>query len=126
MGGLFDHPGYLGLTSLGVIAIHADWPVYPAEHGSEVALRTLGQFPRDNSLSVVDSIDQCFLLRLDTPRDMKDPFYCAIWHKDALELLTAGFIRGRSNLIPIDWINAHGARPLTIGLISARQLVGQR
>lgn len=30
---LEDHPGYFGMTSRGVIAIHADWPMYPFEHG---------------------------------------------------------------------------------------------
>ena len=44
MAGLSDHPGYLGLTSKGVILIHYDWPIYPLEHGWENALMSFGNF----------------------------------------------------------------------------------
>jgi hypothetical protein len=43
---LEDHPGYLGLTSEGVIAIHADWPIYPIEHGLGATVTSLGAFLR--------------------------------------------------------------------------------
>ena len=43
--GLAGHPGYLGMTSRGVIAIHADWPMYQLDHGVMSVLESLGSYP---------------------------------------------------------------------------------
>ena len=43
---LEDHPGFFGITSQGVIAIHADWPMYPEEHGADLALLWLTALPQ--------------------------------------------------------------------------------
>ena len=56
-----DFPGYLGWTSQGVIAIHADWPAYPAEHGWGAALASFGMFPEGTQFARIDDIDQCLL-----------------------------------------------------------------
>lgn len=39
----YDHPGALGLTSRGVVAIHVDWSACPAEHGWDVAIVMLAR-----------------------------------------------------------------------------------
>lgn len=72
--GLEDHPGYLGFTSAGVVAIHADWPVYPVEHGWLVALASLGSFPDGTAFSPLDDIDRCLLfLAGNVIADKADP-----------------------------------------------------
>jgi len=104
-----DHPGYLGWTSQGVIAIHADWPAYPAEHGWDIALETLGQFPRGSALREIDDIDQCFLFVLGDPKTLKDPFdarhlHAAVWHEDLLKLHSKGFVSGAYEITLEQWI----------------------
>ena len=94
-----NHPGYLGFTSQGVIAIHADWPVYPTEHGWEVALETLGNFPEGTLFKKLDDIDHCYLLLVGDPEKEKDPydekhFHVAIWRDDLLELCRKGLTSG--------------------------------
>lgn len=94
-----DHPGYLGLTSQGVIAIHADWPVYPTEHGWEVALETLGNFSEGTLFEKLDDIDHCYLLLVSDLKKGKDPydeenFHVAIWRDDLLKLCRKGFVSG--------------------------------
>jgi hypothetical protein len=97
--GLEEHPGYFGMTSRGVMAIHADWPAYPLEHGWETAVVTLGSFPRRTSFEVVDDIDQCVLLlapqfgRYDDPYDERS-YHCAAWHKDLIEAHERGLVDG--------------------------------
>ena len=59
MSELSKHPGFLGFTSQGVILIHADWPMYPEEHGSDLALLWLTAFPRGTSFPRIDDIDRC-------------------------------------------------------------------
>ena len=56
MSDFFKHPGYLGLTSQGVIAIHADWPIYPEEHGSDLALIWLTSLPSNTKFKMIDEI----------------------------------------------------------------------
>jgi hypothetical protein len=93
-------PGYLGLTSQGVIALHADWPIYPAEHGRAVALGSLGQFPRGSVFRLIDDIDQCWLFVRETMSPHSgDPFdeanfHVALWQEDVHELLRCGYIVG--------------------------------
>ena len=66
MSGLTDHPGFLGLTSRGVIEIHhGDWPVYPEEHGSDLALLWLTAFPEGTAFKRVDDIDRSILFLAD-------------------------------------------------------------
>jgi hypothetical protein len=59
--GIEDHPGYFGITSRGVIAVHADWPMYPFEHGWAEALLALGSLPSATRFFQIDNIDKCFL-----------------------------------------------------------------
>jgi hypothetical protein len=97
---LRDHPGFFGMTSQGVIAIHADWPMYPEEHGPELALLWLSAFPRRTAFKCVDDIDQCCLLLADVRGSShEDPFAeknfrVAIWHEDLISLYKQGFIQG--------------------------------
>jgi len=103
-----NHPGYLGWTSKGVIAIHADWPAYAVKHGWRYALMTLGQFPGGTSFRVIDDIDQCFLFIVGLPDDVDDKFderhfHVALWHEDALELSNQGYVSGVSGLTPQQW-----------------------
>lgn len=96
---LEGHPGYFGITSKGVMVIHADWPAYPLEHGWEMAVVTLGSFPRRTSFEMVDDIDQCALLlasqygRYDDPFD-KRSYHCAIWHEDLIDAHEQGLVDG--------------------------------
>ena len=94
---LQNHPGFLGWTSEGVIAIHANWPMYPAEHGATESLFSLGQFPRGTVCSRIDSIDRCWLFLvggLTAPADPFDPkqFHVALWEEDVKKLYDSGFI----------------------------------
>ena len=62
-----DQPGYPGLTSKGVLALHADWPAYPVDHGWTTAVFYLCSFPAETTFTVVDDIDRCLLLRAEYP-----------------------------------------------------------
>ena len=92
-------PGFLGLTSRGVVAIHADWPAYPLEHGWQIAVITLGSFPSGTQFKRVDDIDKCALLLAQGYGDYEDlyderAFHVAIWHEDLLEGQRLGLVRG--------------------------------
>jgi hypothetical protein len=81
-----DFPGYLGWTSRGVIAIHADWPAYAIEHGKEYALERVGQSPKGKHFFGIDDIDQCILFRVgecDPKKGDYDQslFHIALWHE---------------------------------------------
>jgi len=109
MDSLKDHPGYLGFTSQGVIAIHANWPMYPAEHGWSIALESLAQFPDGEEFWVIDDIDQCFLFFVGDPDGVKNPyeerhFHVAIWHADVVELFEKGYVEALSGLSPEEWV----------------------
>jgi hypothetical protein len=97
--GLEDHPGFLGLTSAGVLAIHADWPMYPEEHGADLALLWLTSFPEGTVFEVISDIDRCVLFLAKVATATKDPFdeknfHVAVWHKDLLELAEVAAIEG--------------------------------
>lgn len=118
---LEDHPGYLGLTSRGVIAIHADWPVYPTEHGWLAGLASLGMFPSDTVFTLLSDIDRCVLLLAEGISKAEDPFseqnfHVALWHTDALELVKRGFVRGpigvTERVHQVNAILGIGSRPL--------------
>jgi hypothetical protein len=90
-------PGFLGYG--GIIAIHANWPMYPPGIGWKIALRTLGNFPTGTIFYEVDDIDRCKLLLNQEPHELKDPFdsnhyHIAVWHEDLIELQKKGFIEG--------------------------------
>jgi hypothetical protein len=107
---LQDHPGYLGWTSQGVVLIHADWPMYPAEHGWQVALLSLGQFPVDTIFREIDNIDQCFLFFVGNPAEVKDAFdeqyfHVAAWHEDIVDLFRASYVSGASEITREEWID---------------------
>jgi hypothetical protein len=101
-----DHPGFLGWTSRGVIAIHADWPAYAVEHGPGYAVLQLGQFPSGTRFTLLDDIDQCFLLLVgpvtgDLYADNR--FHVALWHEDVRELLDLGYVSGASQISRREW-----------------------
>jgi len=104
MAALEDHPGYLGLTSQGVIAIHADWPIHPEEHGAELALLWLTAFPQDTLFKRIDDIDRCFLFLADVKSSIRSDlfdrrnFHVAIWHEDLLALADSEFVSGVSRV----------------------------
>lgn len=118
-----DFPGYLGFTSQGVIAIHADWPAYPAEHGWEVGLVSLGSFPRETQFVAIDDIDRCVLFLATgqtkfeaNPFDSRN-FHVAAWHADLLELASRGLVSGVYAVTELTWrLNQHrdaaGLRPV--------------
>jgi hypothetical protein len=99
---LQHHPGLLGVTSQGVIAIHADWPMYPWEHGWMTALINLSCFPAGTTFTEIDDIDQVLLLDAEklAPHDAGDDpfspkrFHAAIWHEDLVELARLGYVTG--------------------------------
>ena len=97
-----EFPGYFGMTTQGVIAIHADWPMYPEEHGAELALLWLTAFPPGTVFKLLDDIDRCALMIGEVKYSNRaDPFdernlHVAIWHEDLLELQERGFITGVS------------------------------
>ena len=96
---LEDHPGFLS-TSQGVIVLQADWPIYPEEHGSDLALLWLTAFPKRTFFKRISDIDLCILFLADVKCSNKaDPFdirnfHVAVWHEDLLELRKRGFIDG--------------------------------
>lgn len=90
-------PGLLGYG--GIIAIHADWPIYPTGIGWEIALRSLGNFPEGTQFYEIDDIDRCKLLIIEEPVDNVDYYnykyyHVAIWHSDLLNLKKHGLIEG--------------------------------
>lgn len=106
---LQDHPGYLGFTSQGVIAIHADWPIYPEENGADIALLWLTVFKPNTVFKCIDDIDCCCLFIADVnsdnlaqPFDIKN-FHLAVWHEDILYLNENGFITGVSAITERRW-----------------------
>jgi hypothetical protein len=96
---LDDHPGYFGLTSAGVVLIHADWPTYPVEHGWLTALQSLGMFPARTTFAPIDDIDRCLLLMAEGAGKAEDPFgaanyHVALWHADLIDLTARQFVQG--------------------------------
>ena len=96
---LEDHPGYFGITSRGVIAIHADWPMYPFEHGWEEALLAFGSLPTATRFHRIDDIDKCFLFVAGSVPPKQDPFdqrfsHVAAWHEDMVELIEKSYVDG--------------------------------
>lgn len=92
-------PGFLGLTSRGIVAIHADWPAYAVDHGWEYALWTFARFPRGTAFFGIDDIDQCILLFVGDPNSVRNPsapehLHVAAWHEDLLELKERGYVAG--------------------------------
>jgi hypothetical protein len=120
--GLHDHPGYFGITSQGVIAIHADWPIYPEEHGPGLALLWLTAFPSETVFRKIDDIDRCILL-LAEPQIKPDPFdeqnyHVAIWHEDLATLSMDRFISGAESATEKSWeMNRWAKFPDPIGVI---------
>lgn len=106
--GLTNHPGFLGLMSDGIIAIHADWPAYPMKIGYKNALLTLGQFPEGTVFHQIDDIDRCLLLFVGDPTKVTDPtsdnyLQVAIWHEDLLDLEENGCATGIVGLTEYEW-----------------------
>lgn len=90
-------PGYLGYGN--IIAIHANWPIYPIGMGWQFALITLGYFPEGSKFFEISDIDKCKLLINQDPHELKDAFdskyyHSAVWHSDLIELKQKGFIEG--------------------------------
>lgn len=90
-------PGFLGYG--GIVAIHANWPNYPPGIGWQIALKTLGNFPKGTNFYEIDDIDRCKLLINQNPTGLTDPYdikyyHVAIWHEDLIELKKRGFING--------------------------------
>ena len=87
-----DHPGFFGMTSKGVIHIHADWPVYPEEHGANLVLFWLTAFPNGTAFKSIDDIDRCSLFLADVKysnranQSDERNFHVAVWHDDLLSL----------------------------------------
>jgi hypothetical protein len=106
---LRDHAGYFGITSRGVIAIHADWPMYPEEHGGDLALLWLTVFPQRTAFKRIDDIDRCNLFLADVKSSNRsDPFdernfHVAVWHEDLLELRRKGHVQGVSSVSERRW-----------------------
>jgi hypothetical protein len=85
---LLDHPGFVGFTSRGVSAIHADWPIYPVDHGVANALRGLASYPLGTRFRLIDDIDRCALLVAEdflipnTEVSDSRNWHVAVWHED--------------------------------------------
>jgi hypothetical protein len=98
---LLEHPGYLGYFTRGgsfVVAIHADWPAYPAP-SSDGALLDLGQFPPGTTFTPIDDIDECVLfVAAESVRGgdvwSERAFHIAVWHADLIELSERGILAG--------------------------------
>jgi len=101
---LADHPGYLGLTSKGVIAIHADWPLYQLDHGAMTALESFGSYPVGTQFRLLDDIDRCALFVREPAADGRDAFdpqkswHAVAWHEDLLDAADAGHLHGVERL----------------------------
>jgi hypothetical protein len=106
---LQDFPGYFGITSQGVILIHANWPMYPEEHGPDLALLWFTSFPQGTIFRRIDDIDRCSLflagVRCSNQADPFDGrnFHVAVWHKDLLDLQESGFVDGVSPVSERRW-----------------------
>jgi hypothetical protein len=106
---LEDHPGFFGITSQGVIAIHADWPMYPEEHGADLALLWLTALPQGTRFKRLDDIDRCNLFIADVKcTNRANAFdernlHVAVWHEDLLELRKRGFVEGVSPVSERRW-----------------------
>ncbi len=108
MSDLFNHSEFLEEVSKGDIPIHANWEIYPTEHGWEEALGSFGQFPQDSIFTLKSDIDRCFLFQLDFSKikgsfAKKCVFYVAVWHEDVIKLLDAGYITGASKMTEREW-----------------------
>ncbi|MFF9795340.1 hypothetical protein [Streptomyces bacillaris] len=95
-------PGYLGYAASDdrrfIVAMHADWPVYPCPPGDGHALFDLAQFPEGVEFVPVDDIDRCLLFEARgygerNPQE-RDGYYVACWHEDLMPLADAGLIAG--------------------------------
>jgi len=102
---IFQHPGFMQYDAGTFDVLHADWPVYPAGHGWQLALRSLAVFPPNVRFRPIDDIDKCLLFVaagtgscLEPKGDLHDPrwFHVAVWHDDLLELHERGLISGMS------------------------------
>jgi hypothetical protein len=105
---LFEHPGYLGFTSQGVIAIHAKWPVYPDEHGAGTALASLGKFPPGTRFEPIDDIDRCLLFFVHGYGEYDDlfderAFHVAVWQEDLNALHEEHLVEGVTPLTHRMW-----------------------
>lgn len=104
-----DHPGFFGMTSKGVIHIHADWPVYPEEHGANLVLFWLTAFPNGTAFKSIDDIDRCSLFLADVKysnranQSDERNFHVAVWHDDLLSLRKSGFVDGVSPVSERRW-----------------------
>ena len=90
-------PGLLGYG--GIIAIHANWPMYPPGIGWQIALKNLGNFPSETKFYEIDDIDRCKLLINQIPNNLSDPFdskhyHIAVWHEDLISLKEKGLVSG--------------------------------
>jgi hypothetical protein len=96
---LEEHPGYFGLTSKGVIAIHADWPTYPFEHGWGEALLAFGSLPKSTHFIQIDDIDRCVLFVAGSTSTGQDFFnyrlsHVAAWYEDLVALVNKSYVVG--------------------------------
>ena len=91
--------GYWGSSGTFIVAIHADWPVYPCPPGGGHAMFDFALLPEGTRFVKVDDIDQCVLFRAEgygetrAPAE-KDAYYVAAWHEDLLVLAEAGLVSG--------------------------------
>ena len=104
---VFDHPGFMEYDGGTIEVLHADWPVYPAGHGWNLALKSLAVFPSNVRFLQIDDIDQCLLFVaagtgscLEPKGDLTDPrwFHVAVWRDDLQELNERGLISGVSQI----------------------------
>jgi hypothetical protein len=106
---IYEAAGYLGLTSQGVMAIHADWPMYPAEHGGGTTLASLGSFPEGTVFEPISDIDMCLLLLARGYGQSTDPFdeqafHVAVWHEDLVILQEKNLVEGVEPLTERMWV----------------------
>ncbi|GAB3026605.1 hypothetical protein [Spirosoma pulveris] len=90
-------PGYFGYG--GIMAIHADWPIYPNGIGWQFALKAMGNYPKGTNFYEIDDIDRCKLFISQDPKQLKDPsdakyYHVGIWHSDLVELNLKGYVTG--------------------------------
>lgn len=108
--GLGRFPGYLGYMQEGrefVIAIHADWPMYPCPAGGGHALFDLVMYPQDTRFVQLDDIDRCLLLHAQgmgrSDPWSGDAYHVAAWHSDLLKLSQTGLLAGVVALTGYEW-----------------------
>ncbi|MEO9871178.1 hypothetical protein [Ekhidna sp.] len=95
-------PGLLHYTENnlpGMMAIHADWPIYPPGMGWKLALTTMANFPNGTSFYQIDDIDKCILFVDSDPGNLTDVYdyknyHLAMWHEDLIELQEMSLIEG--------------------------------